>query len=68
MGGVKPAGCFVDTLRANPGASAGMAVRRNERVDVRNRDGRASEAIVRIEHNGIKLCFASEKYVRVKSI
>lgn len=57
VGGVKPAGCFVDTLRAKPGASAGMAVRRNERVDVRNSDGRISEAIVRVERNGYEFRF-----------
>jgi hypothetical protein len=68
VGGVKPAGCLVDTLRANPWASAGMAVRRNERVDVRNRNGRVSEAIVRVEHNEYELGNASEGYVRVKSL
>lgn len=45
LGGVKPAGCFVDMERAKAGASAGMTVRRRERVDVR-RKGVAIEAIV----------------------
>lgn len=45
-GGVKPAGCFVDTLLAKPGESAGMARGRTERADVRRRKGMRTEAIV----------------------
>ena len=47
LGGVKPAGCFVDMERAKAGASAGMMLRRRERVDVR-RKGAAIEAIVHV--------------------
>lgn len=45
VGGVKPAGCLVETLRAKTGENAGAGTRRSERVVVRKRDGRRAEAI-----------------------
>lgn len=45
VGGVKPAGCLVETLRAKTGENAGLGTRRSERVVVRRREGRRTEAI-----------------------
>jgi hypothetical protein len=50
VGGVKPTGCFVEIFRDKHGENAGMGFRRRARVDVRRRDGRASEAMIEREY------------------
>lgn len=42
---MNPAGCLVETLRAKAGENAGRVLRRSERVVVRRREGRRTEAI-----------------------
>jgi hypothetical protein len=56
VGGLKPAGCFVDTLRAKPGENAGIALGRNERADVRRKKGMRTDAIV-VYHDGRPRCW-----------
>lgn len=56
VGGAKPAGCLVETLRAKTGENAGVGTRRSERVVVRRREGRRSEAIVMNRRGRLGVC------------